>query len=142
MNPRPHFIIDTSTLIGAILRPHSVPRQALLLAVTKGVLCVSLATQEELREVLHRPKFDRYTSLRQRLEFLELTIAHSSLCHVDDLCGDAARNACRDTKDAKFLALALQCQATALVSSDADLLVLNPWNGIPIVSPSDFLLQF
>ena len=47
--------------------------------------------------------------------------------------------ACRDAKDAKFLALALDCQAVTLVSSDADLLVLHPWHEIPILTPAAFL---
>ncbi|MBK9345836.1 MAG: hypothetical protein IPN06_05050 [Burkholderiales bacterium] len=42
-------------------------------------------------------------------------------------------------KDAKFLALARACSAAALISSDADLLVLSPWNGIPITTPAAFL---
>lgn len=143
MNPyRFPIIIDTSTLIGAILRPHSVPRRAFLLALTKGVLCVSPATQEELREVLHRPQFNRYTPLEKRIEFLNLVLFHSSLHEVNSVNEETATNACRDIKDTKFLALALQCQATVLISSDADLLVLNPWNGILILSPADFLLRF
>jgi len=40
---------------------------------------------------------------------------------------------------AKFLALALDCQAVTLVSSDADLLVLHPWHEIPILTPAGFL---
>jgi predicted nucleic acid-binding protein len=54
----------------------------------------------------------------------------------------ATNNACRDAKDAKFLALALNCGAAALVSSDADLLVLHPWHGIPILTPAAFLLTY
>lgn len=103
---------------------------------------MSPATQEELREVLHRPKFNRYTPLEKRIEFLNLVLFHSSLHEVNSVNEEAATNACRDIKDTKFLALSLQCQATVLVSSDADLLVLNPWNGILILSPADFLLRF
>lgn len=139
MSPRPRVIFDTSTLIGAILRPSSVPRQAFLLAVGNFELCVSLATLDELRKVLHRRKFDRYTPLPERLDFLDLMAQQSLLWQVDLPSEVAVNNACRDAKDAKFLALALSCQATALVSSDADLLVLHPWHGIPILTPSAFL---
>lgn len=51
----------------------------------------------------------------------------------------AAVNACRDLKDAKFLALALACEAMALITSDADLLVLHPWQGAPVLMPLAFL---
>jgi len=46
---------------------------------------------------------------------------------------------CRDPKDNQFLALCQACAATVLVSSDADLLVLHPWHGIPILTPATFL---
>ena len=36
--------IDTSTLVGAVLRPESVPRQALLAAIGVYQLCFSDAT--------------------------------------------------------------------------------------------------
>jgi predicted nucleic acid-binding protein len=48
---------------------------------------------------------------------------------------------CRDASDNFILTLALACRADAIVSSDQDLLVLNPWNGIPILTPAQFLAQ-
>jgi predicted nucleic acid-binding protein len=47
---------------------------------------------------------------------------------------------CRDPRDNKFLALVLGCSADVLVSSDDDLLVLNPYQGIPVLTPKEFLL--
>ena len=139
MSQRPRVVIDTSTLISAILRPNSVPRQAFLLAVGNFDLCISMATLDELREVLYRPKFDRYTPLTERLAFVDLVAQHALMWQVDLTSEAAARNACRDAKDAKFLALALSCESAALVSSDADLQVLDPWQGIPILTPAAFL---
>ena len=49
---------------------------------------------------------------------------------------------CRDPKDNKYLELALEAGADTIVSSDGDLLVLHPWRGIDIVSPSDFVAAF
>ena len=46
---------------------------------------------------------------------------------------------CRDPKDNKFLELALVAGADLIVSSDADLLVLSPWRGIPILKPAEYL---
>jgi uncharacterized protein len=139
VSQRPRVVIDTSTLISAILRPSSVPRQAFLLAVGNFDLCISMATLDELREVLYRPKFDRYTPLTERLAFVDLVAQHALMWQVDLTSEAAARNACRDAKDAKFLALALSCESAALVSSDADLQVLDPWQGIPILTPAAFL---
>ena len=132
-------VIDTSTLIGAVLRPDSVPRRTLLAAVRLYELCMSQPTLDELQEVMSRPKFDRYLPLQERLDFCALVTERARLWGVDSKSVQAADGVCRDAKDAKFLALALDCQAVALVSSDADLLVLHPWNSVPILTPASFL---
>jgi predicted nucleic acid-binding protein len=52
---------------------------------------------------------------------------------------DVQVNACRDPRDNKFLEIALSGRATHLISGDADLLVLDPFQGIRILSPQEFL---
>ncbi len=47
--------------------------------------------------------------------------------------------ACRDRKDDKFLELAVNGRADLIVSGDNDLLALNPFRNIPIVSPAAFV---
>jgi predicted nucleic acid-binding protein len=47
--------------------------------------------------------------------------------------------ACRDAKDDKFLALAVNGSADAIVTGDTDLLALHPFLGIPILRPKEFL---
>ena len=46
---------------------------------------------------------------------------------------------CRDRKDNKYLELALAAGASIIVSSDDDLLVLDPWRGIRILRPADYV---
>lgn len=46
---------------------------------------------------------------------------------------------CRDPKDDKFLEVAPNGRADVIVSGDADLLTLNPWRAIAIVTPEDYL---
>ena len=48
----------------------------------------------------------------------------------------------RDAKDNQYLELALAAGATTIVSSDADLLDLDPWRGIRIVTPSAYVSRF
>jgi predicted nucleic acid-binding protein len=48
---------------------------------------------------------------------------------------------CRDPKDDKFLEAALAGDADCLVSGDADLLDLTPFEGIPILRPAEFLAR-
>ncbi|WP_055076853.1 putative toxin-antitoxin system toxin component, PIN family [Pseudanabaena sp. 'Roaring Creek'] len=47
--------------------------------------------------------------------------------------------ACRDRKDDKFLELAVNGNANYIITGDQDLLVLNPFQDISIISVSDYL---
>jgi len=46
---------------------------------------------------------------------------------------------CRDAKDNVYLALARSARAIVIMSGDADLLVLDPWPGIRVMTPAGFL---
>ena len=46
---------------------------------------------------------------------------------------------CRDPTDDKFLELAINGRADMIVTGDLDLLVLDRFRGIPIVTPRDFV---
>lgn len=48
---------------------------------------------------------------------------------------------CRDAKDNRYLELALAAGADAIISGDADLLVLHPWRGTRILRPADYLAE-
>ncbi len=87
----------------------------------------------ELLEVLKRPKFKKYfsgtdienlvTLLHEKVELIEIT--H----HFED---------CRDPKDNFLLDLAVSGHANYLVTGDADLLILNPFQGVEIISYQHF----
>lgn len=132
-------VLDTSTLVGAILLPRSVPRQAFTQALARATLCASPATLAELEQVLLRKKFDRYLDRDSRLDFFQRYRNQVLLFPVTEAAETALPQACRDPRNNKFLALAAHCSADVLVSSDDDLLALNPWQGIPILTPAQFL---
>lgn len=46
---------------------------------------------------------------------------------------------CRDPDDNKLLEMAVAGRADCLVTGDRDLLVLDPFEGIPILTPDGFL---
>ena len=50
-----------------------------------------------------------------------------------------AKLGCRDPDDDKLLETALMGEADCLVTGDRDLLAMSPFDGIPIMTPSDFL---
>ena len=51
-------------------------------------------------------------------------------------------SACRDPDDDKFLEVAVNGNATHLVTGDADLLALHPFRGVAILTPADFVALF
>lgn len=51
-------------------------------------------------------------------------------------------NACLDSKDDKFLELAITSHASCIISGDKDLLIMHPFRDISILSPTDFLNIF
>ena len=132
-------VLDTSTLVSAALRVGSVPHQALLKALGSCELCASSATLNELEQVLKRDKFDRYLDTETRLSFVALIRQHTHLFDVQEADELNVQPACRDQKDNKFLALALVCEAGATISSDKDLLAMNPWRSIPVLTPVGFV---
>ena len=132
-------VLDTSTLVSAALRVGSVPHRVLVQALQIAEVCVCAATLAELDEVLMRPKFDRYQTAEIRQDFLAFIHQRASMFEVSEPDVTGVHPPCRDPKDNPFLALAQRCAARYLVSSDADLLVLHPWNGVHIVAPASFL---
>jgi putative PIN family toxin of toxin-antitoxin system len=131
-------VFDTSTLVSAALRLDSIPHQALLQAMRSCDLCASEATLNELKEVMVRAKFRRYLTDAAREKFVQ-RIENSVRRFVVREDAFSLDPACRDPKDNKFLSLAAESEAEALVSSDEDLLVLDPWNDVRVVRPADFL---
>jgi putative PIN family toxin of toxin-antitoxin system len=102
-------------------------------------LCASAATLAELKEVLARDKFRRYQTEAARERFLQIIENHVRRFIVREEDCLSLNPACRDPKDNKFLALAAESEAEILVSSDEDLLVLDPWREVRILRPADFL---
>jgi uncharacterized protein len=139
MSGEPRFVFDANIVVSAALFAESTPSRALRLALGRGQVLFTRETVLELRLVLARSKFDRYLSREERDLFLANLIRRTVLVETV-----ARVRVCRDPRDDIYLALAVAGGAASIVSGDSDLLVLNSFEGIPILSPSDFLasLQF
>lgn len=127
-------VIDANVAVSAALLLHSIPRQSLDKAVRKGKLLISSATVAELDEVLLRPKFNRYVTELERLEFLAAIVLASEQVDIVERI-----SVCRDSRDDKYLELAISGQATHIISGDGDLLALHPFRGVAILTPQAFL---
>lgn len=128
------YVLDTNTLVSAVLFEHSTPGQALRRALKRGEVLVSPSTLEELAEVLQREKFDRYVTAAEREEFLEAFVERVTLIEPTEEI-----RICRDAKDDKFLELAVSGGAAYLISGDNDLRSLHPFRGIALVTAAEFL---
>lgn len=128
------IVLDTNTIISAVLIPTSLPRHAFEAAFRHGIVLVSDATLAELTEVIQRTRFDRYVSSIERRLFLASFIRNTTSILVTETITD-----CSDPKDNKFLELAVSGNATYLVSGDTDLLDLNPYRSMTILTPRTFL---
>ena len=126
------LVVDTNVFVSAALKQASWPGETLRWLVGHGGLLKSTATEQELRAVLARPR------LAPKIPPLFLDQVERLLADAEPVAVTTQVSVCRDAKDNKFLELALDGQADAIISGDADLLVLGSFQGIPITSPAAF----
>lgn len=110
-----------------------MPTLVLHIIEQRGTLLISDPTEQQLFEVLARP-------------YLVSLIEPTSLGWIKKLIQNSEKVAianriavCRDPSDNKFLEVAINGRADFIVSGDNDLLVLNPFEGIPIIDPATFV---
>lgn len=132
--PERRWVLDTNVLVSRLLMPGGAAARAVDRALVLGVPLVSDETLDELAEVLARPRFDRYVSLADRQRFITLLGGVARRVAISHRV-----QACRDPRDDKFLHVALNGEAEAIVTGDADLLVLDPFHGVRILNPAAFL---
>jgi putative PIN family toxin of toxin-antitoxin system len=131
---RERIVLDNNVLVSGLLMPQSIPGQVFKHALGTCDILVSEATLNELADVLSRKKFDRYVSIRDRQEFLRL------LSRVAEIVTTAhAIRVCRDPNDNVLLEVAVNGSAQSLVTGDRDLVSLNPFQGVMIVTPSKYI---
>jgi len=134
MTARERVVIDTNALVSRLLIPKSVPGQAVRKAIDSADVLVSEATMNELAEVLSRRKFDQFISMDDRQQFIRL------LARLVELVPIVYRvRVCRDPKNDRMLEVAVNGTAGLIITGDRDLLVLNPFQGIAIISPAEYL---
>ncbi len=134
MKNKIRYVFDTNVIISSLLFENSKPSKALRYALKQGKVLLSLELLEEISEVLGREKFNRFVTSEEREEFLETFVERAILVEISERV-----QVCRDPKDDKILELPLNGQAEHIVSGDKDLLVLNPFRNVKIVTAEEFL---
>lgn len=134
---RPRIVLDTNVIISGILFNGHTVRSVLATAADAWHLVFSDETWDELALVMQRPKFEKHMPIAARLTALAALARHIEMVTVVSMIED-----CRDAKDNKFLALAVDASASMVVTGDDDLLVLNGFRGIEIVNAASFHDRF
>jgi uncharacterized protein len=102
------------------------------------VLRYDLATSEHILEELRRHLTGKAKIAPQKVaEVIDSLRAFATVVVPTPLPIDV----CRDPEDVPVLGTALAASAAVLVTGDKDLLVLNPFRGIAILSPREFHTQ-
>ncbi|CCI00192.1 MAG: putative toxin-antitoxin system toxin component, PIN family [Microcystis aeruginosa K13-05] len=136
MNPN-RVVIDTNVFISALLNPLGTPKKVINIAVSQFTILQSEATYQELATRISKNKFDKYLEKDDRLDFLS-SLKNRSL--FVDIWHET--RVCSDLDDNKFLELAVSGMAQYIITGDKELLILNTYQGIPIITPAEFLVIF
>jgi len=109
----------------------SPPVLALEYARNQATIAICVEICEEIQRILIEKFGWEFAVVEYRLGVLlakSVTVAISGTLH-----------ACRDPKDDMILECAVVSGAECIISGDKDLLVLDPYDGIRIVGPAQYL---
>lgn len=137
MNPpvrgMPRWVLDTNVVLSALIRSGGITgRLRLAWQSRRFIPLVSRATAAELIRVLAYPKF-KLESWEQH-DLLADYLPWTETFRVPD--PPPRTPACRDPHDVPFLQLAFVAKADALITGDANLLVLAPLCHLAIITPA------
>lgn len=130
-------VIDTNIWISAAIRPLGTAGKLIpFLRSDRFTPLFSNDTFKEVVQVLGRPRF----ATKYGIGSSEIRVVTAMLMSAGEMVEPTRRIAvCRDPKDDIFLEIAVAGNADLIVSGDADLLILHPFEGIPVVTLAAFL---
>ncbi len=129
------IVIDTNVFVSSFLNPKGTPRLIIDLWKTGRVtLCLCAEILTEYLEVLSRFGLKGEPELKELLDLFKTRQAIDFVVIDNDLHVIEA-----DPADDKFLECALKASAACIVSGDKHLKGLRNYDGIPILSPSEFM---
>jgi putative PIN family toxin of toxin-antitoxin system len=126
-------VLDTNVLVSAALKRQSTPGATAHIVELHHELLKSLATEQQLFEVVAWPH-PAAVLPDDTQAWLRALMAATEVVEISERIA-----ACRDPTDDKFLELAVSGRADLIVSGDRDLLALNPFRSIPIITPAAFV---
>ncbi len=133
--PQKRLVLDTNTLISAFVNETSASASFFRQVRRTHELLASTETIEELVKTIQKNKFNKNFEGREEKR-KGLVIDYTDLVTVVIIT--QVSTDCRDSKDNKFLSLALSGAADFIISGDKDLTVLNPYHGVRILTMREY----
>jgi len=130
-------VVDTNILIRALIKPQGTVGPVLThLRDGDYTLLYADPLLDELIAKLTLPRIrNKYHLSDEDVE----TVLALILLRGEPVTPQRRITACRDPKDNIVLEVAVDGGADFIVTGDNDLLVLHPFEGIPIIGPAEFL---
>jgi hypothetical protein len=132
-NQRDRIILDTNIWISFLLAK-DISKLDELISQGKVTFILSQELVDEFIEVTQRNKFKKY---------FDLNDVESLLVKIKDIAAiisvKSKITVCRDAKDDFLLSLALDGNATHLITGDKDLLILNKFGKTKILTITEYL---
>jgi putative PIN family toxin of toxin-antitoxin system len=130
-------VVDTNILIRALIKPQGTVGPVLTrLRDGDYTLLYAEPLLDELVAKLALPRIrEKYHLTGEDVE----TVLALILLRGEPVVPQHRITACRDPKDNVMLEVAVAGEADYIVTGDNDLLVLHPFEGIPIIGPAEFL---
>ena len=131
------LILDTNVLVSAFVFKSTTASKVVRFSAQKHTILFSESTFKELKSTLLKQKFAEIAELSTIRSFIV------NLVRMGEFIEPKTEiTACRDPKDNKFLELAIAGNVECIVTGDKDLLELNPFRNIQIITPKEFIDRF
>jgi putative PIN family toxin of toxin-antitoxin system len=124
------LLLDTNVLVAALIA-RGTCSDLLEHCVRQHVVVSSKPLLNELRDVLEKKFRQRAKDVRAALQLFTETFTLVTPEILDP-------PVCRDREDDVVLATALAAECAASITGDQDLLILHPFRGIQVLTPSAF----
>ncbi len=129
---RPRVVIDTNIWVSFLIGRTLSGLEDFIINDRIQILS-SYELLEEMSDVLHRPKFQKYFTVDVIQELVSLMLTKVEIVEIKETF-----DLCRDPKDNFLLDLCAAGRADYLVTGDEDLLALNPFKGTQIIDYKTF----
>lgn len=130
-------VFDTNIIVSAFLWGGQ-PRRALERSLQASAVIIGTEVMLlELERTLQKPKLAQYVAYSQKTAGA-LVESYRQLIVISEEI-EISKDVIRDPQDVIVLSAAKGGRASHIVTGDKDLLVLNPYQGIAIMRPADYI---